>query len=299
MEALTGEVRHVLELLRPVLGDLDGLVLHLLAVCGVALLVGVCQDLGQVLRVDRVEHIEEIVARWPLALRIFVGEEAHHVRVLQELRVEVLHGELLEVGHLHVHLLRLQEELLLVLQEQPQEILVDDRLVWDVELFAVERVEKWLEFKQLVLLEVIRHAGYLLFVEIVEEVLLRFELVVVLRCHHPDDRTLLRLGGLVLLHLLVIRNNCKTRRREIKVIPLCAQFRIIVHDIVSFLPLIGQKCQDGVVANYAGEVKWRVKTNKLIFRLNESNITDSGSLLKVQKIKFKISEHNVKIKNSS
>ena len=137
---LTGQIRHGLELLGPEVGDLDGLVLHPLALSSEPLLIGVGHDLGQVVRVDRVQNVEEVVPGRAFPFRIGVGEELHLVVVLLELRIEVLDGQLLEVGHLHVHLLRLQEELLLVLQEQPQEVLVDDRLVWDVELFAVERV---------------------------------------------------------------------------------------------------------------------------------------------------------------
>ena len=174
---LTGQVWHGLELLGPEVGDLDGLVLHPLALSSEPLLVGVGHDLGQVVRVDRVQDVEEIVSRRPFPFRIGVGEELHHVRVLLELRVERLDRQLIVVGHFDLDLLLLQEQALPAREHGLEEVLVDRLLVWEVVLEAIFNGYRSSEFCHLQLLEVMRHVGHLLLIEIGEEVLLAFELV--------------------------------------------------------------------------------------------------------------------------
>ena len=72
--ALTGEVRHGLELLLPVLGDLDGLGLLVLALGAHALLVGVSKELLEVVGQLGVHDVEEIISRRASALGV-VGWE--------------------------------------------------------------------------------------------------------------------------------------------------------------------------------------------------------------------------------
>ena len=67
MGLLTRKVGHSLQLLFPELSDTYGLGLLALSRCGHTLLVGVGHDLGEVLRVQGVEDVEEVVTRWALA----------------------------------------------------------------------------------------------------------------------------------------------------------------------------------------------------------------------------------------
>ena len=70
--SLTRQVRHRRQLLRPVLGDLDRLMFHRLTLGRHPLLVGVVHDLLEVVRIQGVEDIEEVLARWSLAGWVFV-----------------------------------------------------------------------------------------------------------------------------------------------------------------------------------------------------------------------------------
>ena len=85
--SLTRHVRHRSQLLRPVFGDLDGLMFHGLTLGRVPLLVCMVHDLLEVFRVQGVEDVEEVVTRWSLAGRVLVGEVGHEDRVLLELRI--------------------------------------------------------------------------------------------------------------------------------------------------------------------------------------------------------------------
>ena len=87
---LLRQIRHGLELLLPVLGHLDGLSLHALSLRGHALLVGVAHDLREVVRVKRVEHVEEVHPRGALALWKLIREVLHELGVLQEHGIEGL-----------------------------------------------------------------------------------------------------------------------------------------------------------------------------------------------------------------
>ena len=60
--ALTGEVRHGLQLLRPELRDLDGLVLPGLPFSCHALLVGEGHQLAEILGLQGVEDVEEVLS---------------------------------------------------------------------------------------------------------------------------------------------------------------------------------------------------------------------------------------------
>ena len=85
--SLTRQVRHRRQLLRPVLGDLDGLMFHGLTLGRVPLLVGVVQYLLEVVGVQGVEDVEEVISRWSFAGWVLVREVRHEDRVLLELRI--------------------------------------------------------------------------------------------------------------------------------------------------------------------------------------------------------------------
>jgi len=131
---LTGGIGHGIELLFPVLRHPDALRLHGLALGGIALLVGVSNDLCEVLRMNRVQDVEEVLPRWPLALRVPVGEELQHLRVLLELRPESLDGELLVLLDRNLVDLRLLQEVLLSAEDLVEEILGEDIAVGQGEL---------------------------------------------------------------------------------------------------------------------------------------------------------------------
>ena len=90
--SLTRHVRHRSQLLRPVFGDLDGLMFHGLTLCRVPLLVCMVHDLLEVVRVQGVEDVEEVVPRRSLAGWVLVGEVRHEDRVLIELRIKCFDG---------------------------------------------------------------------------------------------------------------------------------------------------------------------------------------------------------------
>ena len=74
-----------------------------------ALLVRVSHDLFEVLRMDRIQDVEEVLSRWTFAGRKPVGEVLHHRRVLFELRPDALDAELFEVRDRNLVDFRLQE----------------------------------------------------------------------------------------------------------------------------------------------------------------------------------------------
>ena len=98
-DELTRDEGLLVELVEP-LGshlDLEGPVVHLVG--GVADLLGVLDDSLNVFRAQCVQHSEEVVACGALFPGVRVGEEAHDLLVLGEERVDVLHGELVELRH--------------------------------------------------------------------------------------------------------------------------------------------------------------------------------------------------------
>ena len=135
--ALTCEVRHGLELLLPVLGHLDGLVLLHHTISRHALLGGVVHDLVEVVGLLGVQDVEEVISRWSLTLGVLVREVAHEERVLLHQRVDVLDAQLLVLGHLDVPDLVLLVEVLLSLDDLLQPVLVADGLMWQVELLML------------------------------------------------------------------------------------------------------------------------------------------------------------------
>jgi len=113
-KVLTRYEGHLQQLLRPRVRQLDGLQHPLLTCYGVTLQVGVLDNVRYVLRVARVEDVEEVGPVGQPALRQLVREVLHEVLRQLQLRPEVLHRELVVEGHLdHADLLDLAEHLLL------------------------------------------------------------------------------------------------------------------------------------------------------------------------------------------
>ena len=132
---LTREVRHILQLFFPVLGDLDGLKLALLTGSGHALCVDVFEELFEEVALDRVHDVEEVLAAWALAFSERVGEVLGNVGVARELRPQRFHRELVVVRHVDVVYLGLLEQVLLSGEHLLEEVLVHGCGRWQVKLF--------------------------------------------------------------------------------------------------------------------------------------------------------------------
>ena len=99
------------------------------------------QDLGEVVRVQRVHDVEEVLAGRPLVLGVVVREIGVEDRVLLELGEERLDGELVVLGDLDLLDLQLLEQLLLAAEDILEEVLVDEALRRQVELEAITKIE--------------------------------------------------------------------------------------------------------------------------------------------------------------
>ena len=111
----------------------------MLARRGHPLLVGVLHDLRQVVRVQRVEDVEEVLPRRTLVLRVLVRKVRQEDGVLLELGIERLHRQLVVVRDLDRRDGRLLVELLLPGEDVLQEVLVDEAFGRQVELEAVDQ----------------------------------------------------------------------------------------------------------------------------------------------------------------
>ena len=116
----------------PEVGDADGLLLCVEAGAGHPLLVRMTHDLRQVLMMERVEDVEEVLARRTLVLRVRCREVLGELWVLLELRPEPPDGELVVVGDLDLVDVRLLHEHLLAGEDILQEVFVDTCFVWQV-----------------------------------------------------------------------------------------------------------------------------------------------------------------------
>ena len=116
----------------PEVGDADGLLLCVEAGAGHPLLVRMTHDLRQVLMMERVEDIEEVLARWTLVLRVRCREVLGKLWVLLKLWPEPPDGELVVVGDLDLVDVRLLHEHLLAGEDILQEVFVDTCFVWQV-----------------------------------------------------------------------------------------------------------------------------------------------------------------------
>ena len=133
--ALTAQEGHALQLLRPVLRDLDGLVLVAVSTYHHTLLVCVGHDLLQVLRVQGVEDVKKVFSRRTFVFRVLVGEVLREGSVSLQVRPQVLHRELVVVRHCDLLQLVLLQQLLPVCKDFLKEVLGDHLLLGKVVLF--------------------------------------------------------------------------------------------------------------------------------------------------------------------
>ena len=128
----TGRERHLLELVVPRVGDLDGLLLAHNALSAISLLAGVLQNLLQVLGVERVEDVEKVVVVGHPIAGVNVLEVEHKLLVLLQVAPQVFDGELLEVGDVDIVDVLLLEEPLVVVENLLQEIFIALSLWWNI-----------------------------------------------------------------------------------------------------------------------------------------------------------------------
>ena len=97
------------------------------------------KELLEEFRVQRVQDVKEVLSWRPLADRVLVREVSDEEVVAGELRVQVLHRQLLVVRHLDVGDVLLLDQLLLVGQHLLQEVLIDQSCWRQVELQAAQK----------------------------------------------------------------------------------------------------------------------------------------------------------------
>ena len=134
MLKLTREVRHSFELLLPILGDFDGLCLHILALNRVSLLIGMLHDLLQILWVHGVQNIEEVLPRWTLVLWKCVREVLLHFFVFRELRVQIADGEFIIMWYVNRSDFVLSQQLLLAGENVSEKVFVYGLLIRQIKL---------------------------------------------------------------------------------------------------------------------------------------------------------------------
>ena len=93
----------------------------------------------QELRMQSVQHVEEVLPRRSLVLRVLVREVLGEVRVLLHLRVDLLDGELIVMWHLDEGHLRFQQQVLLAAKDLLKKVLVDYGLVREIHLKAAKQ----------------------------------------------------------------------------------------------------------------------------------------------------------------
>ena len=124
--ALTGQVRHRLQLLFPELGDGDALFLLVSSISRHSLFVGMLQDLLEVFWLQRVEDIEEVLPRRPFACWIRIREVLREVGIFLEMRPQGLHRKLIIMWHCHPLDILFLHQHLLAGEDGLEEVLVDD-----------------------------------------------------------------------------------------------------------------------------------------------------------------------------
>ena len=122
---LTGEEGHVIELLHPLIGDLNCIVLEVDAIHAHPLLAGMVNHLLEVVGVDGVEHVEEVLPRRVSVFWQKVGEKEHELRVLLEIWPELDHGDLVVLWNVDEVDFRLLQEPLLVDEDKLEEVFIN------------------------------------------------------------------------------------------------------------------------------------------------------------------------------
>ena len=122
---LTTEVRHRIQLLPPLIGYGDGVLLDATVATLESNLVGVGDHGGDSVLVDGVQHVVEVISVDRLALGHLRWKILHDLDVVLEPREEILDAELIEPGDLDELDVGDLQQALLARQHLAEEILVD------------------------------------------------------------------------------------------------------------------------------------------------------------------------------
>ena len=132
IKALTRSEGHFLELIKPLVSDLDCLLLADNTLSAVPLLGCVVHDLLKILRVKGVEYIEKIIMVGHSFAGVFVLEIKHELVVILEVLPQVFDGQLFEMRNVDIVNLLLFEKSLFVVENLFQEILVALAFGWTI-----------------------------------------------------------------------------------------------------------------------------------------------------------------------
>ena len=102
IEILTGEKWDGVELLPPVVGDLDSTVVSFVITDSESLAIGVDDELGDVVWVKSIHDVEVVCAVGHASLGELVGQIALELRIALELFLEVLDAEFIESGDVDI-----------------------------------------------------------------------------------------------------------------------------------------------------------------------------------------------------
>ena len=101
-------------------------------------------ELGQILWLQRVQHVEKVGTRWPLTCRELIWKVADELRIFCHKWPDGFHRQLIVGWDGYVLDGRLLQQQLLTGHDGFKEIFVDDWLVWQVVLQATGwSVGKW------------------------------------------------------------------------------------------------------------------------------------------------------------
>ena len=139
---LTGDEGLLVQLVEPVFTNVDGFCLLVLPCNGVPLLIGVFDKLCDVLTAYGVHDVEEVVPVGQAALWQLVREELHEELQSFHLWPQLLHADLVVVGHVYKPHLAYGHEHLLLGQDLLEEVFVEHCVIRQVELHYTVVKEK-------------------------------------------------------------------------------------------------------------------------------------------------------------
>ena len=121
---LLGQEGHIIQLLCPIFRNSNGLILLVHSLNRESLLVCMSNELLQVLRLQRVEHVEKVITRWTFACCVLAWEIRHKLTIFTHLRIDGLHRQLFVLGDGDELDLALFEELLFAFEHHLEEVFV-------------------------------------------------------------------------------------------------------------------------------------------------------------------------------
>ena len=141
---LTGEEWDCVQLLPPVVGDLDAAVVGLALAGFESLAVGMEDEFSDIVRVEGIQDVEVVGAIRLTALGKSIRQEALELGIIFELLLQVLYAEFVESGDIDPLDVRELEQGLLLCEDEAEVILVQHPVRRDVELSeGVQVKSKW------------------------------------------------------------------------------------------------------------------------------------------------------------